>query len=166
MLAKVNNQSFLMGMLAIGTLVVMGSAFLMLQGRSNQEVLSATTDLEVSDELTGRPALTIEDVSPGDSVLLSTVELMEPGFVVIQQDQNREAGEVLGISSLLQAGVQRGLQVGVSTSLSDSQVIHIVMYKDNGDGVFGAEDQPVSDENNVTIEVVKNVGMLPMDHSF
>ena len=153
-------------MLAIGVVVVTGSAALVVaQGGRHQEVLSATTEASGNIEATGRPAITLETVEPGTSVFLDSAELKDSGFVVVTEDNNRLQGKVLGASELLTPGVHGNVEVKTS-ELANSQVIHVVLYKDNGDGIFAEGDAPVVDENGLGIEVVKNVGTLPMDHSF
>lgn len=166
MLGKISNHAFVGALLGIGVVVVLGSAALLFASKGQSTASVMGTADQSNAEVTGRAALTVEEIDPGDKVEVSVAELLQPGFIVVHQDQNRELGEVLGTSSLYSAGVYKDVQVGVSHPLTDSQVIHVVLYSDDGDGVFTSSDSPVSDENGLNIEVLKNVGMLPMDHAY
>jgi len=163
---KISNQSFVISLLGLGLVVVLGSGALLVTSNSQSQANISSPADQTNEEVTGRAALTIDEIDPGDKVQVSVAELLQPGFIVVHQDQNRELGEVLGASSVYSAGVYRDVQVGVSSPLVDSQVIHAVLYSDDGDAVFTVNDTPVTDENGLSIEVLKNVGMLPMDHAY
>jgi hypothetical protein len=165
MFAKFSHSKILLTAAGFCVVAVLGSVLLMSQRTQRQEVLSAATESATVPAL-GRNAIDVGDVQPGSMVELNAAELLQPGYIVVTQDDNRSVGEILGKTVLLQPGLYQQLQVGVSVPVIDSQVIHIVMYADDGDGLFTEADQPVADANGLPIEVVKNVGMLPMDHAF
>jgi hypothetical protein len=87
----------------------------------------------------------VNEQKPGNSVTIAQVHLAAPGFVVIHEDKDGAAGEILGSSTLLPSGDSGQIVVSLSKSLSDATKLHAMLHNDtNGDGKFDSSvDMPV-----------------------
>lgn len=83
---------------------------------------------------------------PGQTVLVDFASLTQSGFLVIQNYNNREMGEIIGVSPLLVAGLTEQIEIPLTITTKTDQTFYAVLYYDNGDGVFGEGlDLPVLD---------------------
>jgi hypothetical protein len=86
----------------------------------------------------------VMEQKPSTEVKASQVVLATPGFLVIQADANGERGEVLGASSLLQAGETSDFTVALSRASKNGEKLHATLYNDtDGSGSYTSADQPV-----------------------
>ena len=119
-----------------------------------------STETPVTPEVTA-PATTetpgavnriiMTDPFPGNVVYVSSVQLANPGFVVIQKDASGKPGAVLG-SQYLAAGTNPA-QVKLSASMLDGATYYASLYSDtDGDQKFDiTKDQPVTDASGAVI---------------
>lgn len=66
----------------------------------------------------------------GSSVLVESVSLPAPGFVVVRQDANGSPGEVLGISEVLSTGVIARVPVAFFVPLIEETTVHLTIHID------------------------------------
>jgi len=99
-------------------------------------------------EPTNPNRITVSEVAPGSTVIVEEVELEQDGYIVVKKDD--ETGAALGKSTLLSAGRHTGVRISTK-ELADGDVIFIVLQSKAG--------QLVTDANENSIAVVKNVGM-------
>ena len=87
-----------------------------------------------------------EQRTTGDVIEVLAVELPAPGFVVIREDDQGEAGRFLGVSSLLPEGSSANVQVTLDDRFDISAILFASIYIDrDGDGTLmvgpGSSDQ-------------------------
>ena len=75
------------------------------------------------------------------------MKLVQPGFVVIHEDNAGAPGVVLGASGLLSAGEHRAvLAISLTRAAADGETLDAMLHVDDGDGRFDqAHDPPVID---------------------
>lgn len=134
-----NKTGLILGVLI---LVALGAALFL---RSKQE--RPVSPEGSSSLIVGNNAIYVTEQSPGHSVLVSVVRLEKPGFVVIHEDSEGQAGRVLGASQLLPGGeIKNPPPIALSQETSDGQTLYAALHLDNGNGVFDAvEDKPALD---------------------
>jgi len=87
-----------------------------------------------------------EQRTTGETVEVLALDLPAPGFVAIREDEEGQAGRILGISDLLPAGPSAAVSVTLDETLGISGVLFASIYIDrDGDGVLtlaeGSPDQ-------------------------
>lgn len=84
---------------------------------------------------------------PGVSIIIESVTLTQPGFVVIHTfDDPRGIGPVVGISPLQNNGTTVGVPVYLRNVTHRGETYYAALYHDNGNGVFSlSDDIPVID---------------------
>lgn len=101
----------------------------------------------------GDDAVYIENQQSGlESVLVGFVVLAKPGFVVIYNDNGGIPGSIIGKSDILSSSGEN-VVIPIDESLVDDQVYYAIMYHDDGDGYFGAEEdtQAVDSQQSVVL---------------
>lgn len=94
--------------------------------------------------------IVMTDQYPGNVVYLSSIQLANPGFVVIHKDSSGRPGLAIG-SAYFSSGINPG-RVTLSEAMIDGQTYYAVLHSDNGDKVFNAsQDAEVKDSNGNTI---------------
>jgi hypothetical protein len=73
--------------------------------------------------------LLVDDQPPGDSVVISSVDMEFNGYVAIEQ------ADVLGASPLLHPGIHQNINIPLKQHVDGTSLLAII-YKDDGDGVF------------------------------
>lgn len=87
----------------------------------------------------GDNAVYVENQAAGaKGVQVGYVVLNQPGYVAILNDDGGVPGVVIGVSELLETGGEH-LTVLLDGSLQDGAVYYAILYHDNGDGVFQAD---------------------------
>ncbi|MFC5367808.1 DUF7282 domain-containing protein [Salinirubrum litoreum] len=106
--------------------------------------------------------LVFEDQSTdGTSVEISSVFLPDGGFLGVYN----ESDALVGTSALLPVGASENVAVPVSPTLTESQELTVIPYRDDGDGTpeLGGDDAPYSVEGEpVTESANVTVGAAPM----
>jgi len=114
--------------------------------KTPEPALTAPTDTTTPDTSAQANRIIMSDQYPGNVVYLSSVQLANPGWVVIQADKAGQPGAIIG-SSYMNAGIAPG-KVTVSTPIVDGGTYYAVLYSDNGDKIFNAAtDLPLRDAN-------------------
>ncbi len=86
----------------------------------------------------GDNAVYVENQAAGaKGVQVGYVVLNQPGYVAILNDDGGVPGVVIGVSELLETGGEH-LTVFLDDPLQDGAVYYAILYHDNGDGVFQA----------------------------
>jgi hypothetical protein len=73
--------------------------------------------------------MVVDDQPPGDSVVISAVNMEFNGFVAIEQT------DVLGVSPLLFSGAHQNIKISLKQHVDGTSLLAVI-YKDDGDGVF------------------------------
>ncbi len=113
------------------------------------------SDTSVTDDVTKSPTasistdanrVVISDQFPGNIVYVSSVQLENPGFVVIKKDNAGVPGEVIG-SQYFDKGINPG-KVTLKSSTVEGGTYYAIIYSDtDGDKIFNeAKDMPVKDK--------------------
>ena len=116
-----------------------------------------TEEPRVNPEPLSNYKVDVEDVKPGKEVTLKSLEIGTSAYVVVIKDDASKNGVVLGKSKLLEKGTYSAMTVALTTAIKDGDVILVKLQDKNG--TFITNDQKV------TIEVKKNVGMLMMHYA-
>ncbi len=106
--------------------------------------------------------LVVSDQFPGNIVYISSVQLANPGFVVIETNNNGTPGTVIG-SKAFAAGINPG-QVNLTQSMVDGSSYYAVLYSDsNNNGKFDVtSDAPVKDASgNVIMKIFHATSNVP-----
>jgi hypothetical protein len=78
--------------------------------------------------------LQIDTQSPGQEIIVSSVSMSKPGYIVITNIGKAET-EYIGHSNLLTTGMHKNVRIALSRKVI-GQTLHGELYPDNGDGVF------------------------------
>lgn len=97
--------------------------------------------------------IVMSDQYPGNVVYLSSVQLANPGWVVIQSDNNGQPGAVIG-SAHFDAGINPG-KVTLTSPTVEGSTYYAVLYTDDGSGAFNPNtDKPLTDANgNIIMQI-------------
>jgi hypothetical protein len=129
--------------IVIIVLIVVG---IMVFGGKKSETPSAS-DMGSTTTTTTTGALNrivMSDQYPGNVVYLSSVQLQNGGWVVIQKDNAGQPGAIIG-SAWFDAGINPG-KVTVTSPIVDGGTYYAVLYSDNGDQKFDPTvDMPLKD---------------------
>ena len=113
---------------------------------TDQSGTSSTTDQTVG----ALNRITMTDQYPGNVVYLNSVQLANPGWVVIQADNNGTPGAVIG-SAHFDAGINPG-KITLTTPMVDGSTYYAVIYTgDNSDTFSATADKPLTDSNGSVI---------------
>ncbi|MFH1611168.1 MAG: hypothetical protein ABIA83_01020 [Patescibacteria group bacterium] len=94
-------------------------------------------------ELSGG-SIVVEDQESVDEIYLA-VELVEPGFISVHESMGDAPTTVVAVSGLLPAGYYDHLLITPESPLTPGAKYITILHQDNGDGVFGLQDdKPVS----------------------
>lgn len=112
----------------------------------------------VATDNSGTPAainrIVMSDQYPGNVVYLSSVQLANPGWVVIQADNAGQPGAIIG-ETYFTSGINPG-KITLSQPMVDGGTYYAVLYDDtNGTQTFDATvDKPLTDSNgNIIMKV-------------
>ena len=138
--------------IVIIVLIVIG--ILVFGGKGSQT--PATTDTSSVPTDTSAAALNrivMNDQFPGNVVYLSSVQLAQPSWVVIQADNAGVPGKVIG-SLHFDAGINPG-KITLTQATVEGGTYYAVIYTDDGSGKFNATtDQPLKDASgNVIMKI-------------
>lgn len=88
--------------------------------------------------------ITITDQFPGNIVYISTVQLAQPGFVVIHKDNAGKPGDIIG-SAYFDKGINNG-KITLKMPTMEGGVYYAALHLDNGDKVFDStKDMAIKD---------------------
>jgi hypothetical protein len=144
-------------LLILGIIVVLGGLYFVVTN-NNEPVeditVNSTNSLErdtadSADTVNGmrveENAVVVTEQVPARTVKVAQVYLAAPGYVVIHEDNDGEAGAILGSSSLLQAGENSNVVVTLSRSTEDGEKLWSMLHSEvNGNATFDSSvDVPV-----------------------
>ncbi|MBI2023752.1 hypothetical protein HYT01_04305 [Candidatus Giovannonibacteria bacterium] len=150
-------------------IIVAGFFFYKMPATNNGGVTPAPTG-SVIPSPTGNAeenSFLVSDQPPASTVAISRATVKDGGFAVIYDDSAGKAGKVLGTSALLKAGDNANVKITLSRKSTDGETLHVVLFKDNGDGKFQATtDTPVKDSSGADVSstfTVNSSATLPTD---
>lgn len=95
---------------------------------------------------TGINSVVILDQYPGNVAYASSVQMSQPGWVVIHKDNKGQPGEIIG-QTYVPAGINPA-KITLSQPILDGGTYYAMLHSDNGDQKFDAAvDMPLKDKN-------------------
>ncbi|OGM26434.1 hypothetical protein A2962_02970 [Candidatus Woesebacteria bacterium RIFCSPLOWO2_01_FULL_39_61] len=98
-----------------------------------QTVIPTPTEEEV---LQGKISLNVTSISPGDKIILDSVRLILPGFVVLYKDDGGNTDSIIGISGLLQSGDNIRVEIKLNKKLVNGEKVYLGLHSDDGNAAF------------------------------
>lgn len=125
-------------------LIIIGAYFF---SRGDGEISEPTTPAPSQETITADNAVNVESQKPGTEVIVGTVILENPGYVVIHEDANEAPGSVIGNSNLL-ATRNDDVVVELERQSKAGETLYAMLHTDDGDGIyeFPGDDVPLKDE--------------------
>lgn len=80
--------------------------------------------------LVDRPELVIDDQRLPSIVIIRSVKLTDPGFIVIQKDEDGEPAELIGATGLLAAREIKNLQITLDMNMRKGEFYFATLYVD------------------------------------
>ena len=117
-------------------------------GKSSQAPTTSDTSATNSNSATTGSANSIimADQYPGNVVYVSSVQLSQPGWVVIHEDNNGQPGAIIG-EAYAGAGISP-VKVILTSPTIDGHSYYAMLHSDNGDKKFDVSvDLPLKDQN-------------------
>lgn len=96
----------------------------------------------VAPYLEAQNSLLVPDQKLGKSVTVTFVRLEKPGYIAIQEDNNRKPGALLGVSKLLPSGQQHNITIPVSRATKDGEYLYATLHTDAGVVPFDIAGDP------------------------
>ena len=124
------------------------------KGTPAEQPTTSPTDTASASPI-GTNRITMTDQYPGNVVYLSSVQVAEPSWVVIQKNASGVPGAIIG-SLHFDAGINPG-KITLSQPTLEGGTYYAVIYTDDGSGTFSATtDQPRKDANgNIIMQTFK-----------
>lgn len=94
-----------------------------------------------------KETISVNKHTPAASAVIDAVNLANPGFVAIHENQNGAPGPILGISELLPKGAHENIVISLSRKTVSGEELFAKVYADNGDAKFDSSDQEVKETN-------------------
>lgn len=111
---------------------------------NNSTSPSATGGMSVDEKAQIRMS---DQTAESLTATIDFVSMSKPGFIVIHEDTNGTAGEIIGASELVDNGESRN--IGIYVRMVAGAGYYAMLHADDGDGLFNPEtDGPVLDKNN------------------
>ena len=129
---------------ALLVLFVLGGAYYYWSSFENEPGVVADNS-SVSAMRAEENAVVAADQKPSDQLSVAQVYLEEDGYVVIHEDSDGAAGAILGASALLSAGETNDVNIKLSRTTRDGEVLHAMLHNEMGGNAefSAAEDTPV-----------------------
>lgn len=123
--------------LVIVVLVILGIAGFLVFAPKAEPVVYGPVEVTGSSLVVAEPALGAREV-------LVSVEVIKSGFVTVHQAIGDAPGPIVGASALLAVGSQTDVAVVMTEPLFAGQDYFVLMFADDGDGVYESRiDLPV-----------------------
>jgi hypothetical protein len=95
----------------------------------------------------------VADQYPGNVVYVSSVQLANPGWVVIHKDENGKPGKVIG-STYFDKGINPG-KITLTENTADGSIYYAMLHADDGDKKFDAtKDAEIKDSRGTVISKI------------
>lgn len=142
--------------IVLAAFVVLGGIYFVATNEPiDNEVVDSTDTLE--EENADMPTNTVNGMRveenavvtteqrPGNTVKVAQVYLAAPGYVAIHEDDNGEAGAMLGTSALLQAGENNNVSVTLARATEDGEKLWSMLHFETNNNTSFQEsaDAPV-----------------------
>ena len=166
-----NSRVILFVIMLIGV-VALASYFTNLQTDSSASERSARAGASsritlAAPLVAGDYLLVVPEQQPGEVVIVSLVQLADPGFVVIRDELFSEPGVIVGVSDILPTGESREVEIPTSRAATTDATLYAALYIDDGDGMFRQiDDAQVADADGrpaVTRFTMKSTASVPTD---
>ncbi len=148
----VKTWQWVVTVIVIIALIVIG---ILVFGSSKTEAPATTDQTTVGTDTASLSLnrIVMSDQYPGNVVYLSSVQVQNPSWVVIQSDKNGQPGEILG-SAHFDKGINPG-NIKLTKPTVEGGTYYAVIYTDDGSGKFNAvTDVPLKDGNgNVIMKI-------------
>ncbi len=113
----------------------------------NFETAYVCSGTNVSSMISGENGLQIKTQTVGNAVIVDTVLLGAPGYVVIHKKTGSKPGPIIASSPLLKAGASKIVSIAMPEALTTWNTYTAMLHTDNGDGNFKIEDDaPIMNE--------------------
>lgn len=140
-----NKKSWIVLIVILVVLVSVGGlfSFLTLQRGDNESTKQSssgappsvsTIPLE-SPEPARKDTIDMTFQTAGNKVSFINVTLTNPGYVVIHEDKNGEAGRIIGHSDLV-VGSADNITVPLTRQSKTGELLHAVIHRDDGDKIY------------------------------
>jgi|SRR3989344_3414369 len=126
-----NPTTSLAGLIGLGILIFGTAATVILRGSDEVGKNAEST----------QTVLSISPQTPTESVLVDRVAMPSDGWVVARGIEGDQLGQVIEISRYLAAGIHESVVVPLGDFYDGEEVI-VMLYEDNGDGIFNDLDLP------------------------
>lgn len=133
--------------LVIIALIVIG---VMVFGDKGNENQTTPEETPVTVDQNAMNRIVISDQYPGNVVYISSVQVAQPSWVIIQDSVNGLPGKVIG-STRFATGINPG-KVTLTQPMVDGGTYYAVIYSDSGSAKFDAtNDVPLKDSKGAVI---------------
>ncbi len=122
------------------------------QSRFVAEALPTLPPVEArtNPEPTSGFTISVGIVDPGNKVTADEVSVSQPSYLYVIRNDSKEA--VIGKSALLQTGDTKNVEILLSSSVKDGDVVFIRLVDQNG--------KAITNDSKQIVQVQKNVGHL------
>lgn len=139
----IKTWQWIVTVIVIIALVVLG--YYMFKGGAKTD---STTPVEETTEAVSKTndanRVVVSDQFPGNIVYISSVQLAQPGFVVIHKDNKGTPGDVIGYQ-YFDKGTYPG-KITLTSATTEGGVYYAALHSDDGDKKFDAKkDLPIKD---------------------
>ncbi len=151
----VRTWQWLVTVIVIVVLIALG--YYMFKG--DKAIAPSTTEETMDDSslATSKESnrIVVTDQFPGNIVYISSVQLANPGFVVIHADKNGQPGDIIGYQ-YFDKGINPG-KITLTKSTMEGSTYYAMLHLDNGDKKFDiAKDLPVKNSaGNIIMKVFR-----------
>lgn len=98
------------------------------------------------------------------SIHIDKVRLLKRGWIVIRGIDGNRLGQIIEISSLLEPGEHKDINVSLGDFYTGDQEIIAMLYADNGDNTFNGSDKPATNPDSTRLGIyIKTGEQVPSD---
>lgn len=128
----------------IVVLIILG--YYMFKGNKNGTEINATEETSETANPNDVNRIIVSDQFPGNIVYISSVQLAQPGFVVIHKDNKGVPGDVIGYQ-YFDKGTYPG-KITLTSPTVENGTYYAMLHSDNADKKFdAAKDAPLKDSS-------------------
>jgi len=143
--AGIKTWQWVVTVIVVIVLIVIGIMIFSNKGSQNPTTGTGTPAATTNNEQ-GINSIVISDQYPGNVVYVSSVQLANPGWVVINSDSNGQPGPIIG-ETYVTAGISPA-KITLSQAMVDGGTYYAVLHSDNGDQKFDpTADTALTDAN-------------------
>lgn len=91
-------------------------------------------------------AIYVPEQQLGNTVIITNVNIVPEGYVVVYTTENGKADQILGFADLAEGAQLKNVEVKLSRDMKDGEELIAQLHADNGDDTFDVmTDSPVTD---------------------